>query len=56
VPVQSDDQRQFPEEQVALEQHFMLAASAGQAPEMAVPPEDVQDASVMQTPGVPLGP
>jgi hypothetical protein len=56
VPAQSELQRQFPEEQVGLEQHLMLAASAGHAPEMAVPPAEVQDASVMHTPARPLGP
>lgn len=34
----------------ALVQHFMLAASAGQAPEMLVPPEEVQALLLMQTP------
>lgn len=56
VPAQSDCQRQFPEEHFGLEQHLMLAASAGQAPEMEVPPAVLQAASVIQTPAMPLGP
>ena len=58
VPLQSEAQLHRDEEplQAGLEQHFTLAASAGQAPEMELPPAEEQAESVMQTPGAPLPP
>ena len=53
LPPQSLCQRQLPAlvlAHEALVQHFMLAASAGQAPEMLVPPEEVQALLLIQTP------
>lgn len=42
VPEQSDDQRQlFPPVQGALVQQVMPAASAGQAPEIEMPPPEL---------------
>ena len=50
-PEQSDDQRQFPLGQTGLVQHLTSAGSEGQAPEMEVPPLDVQSDDFTQTPG-----
>jgi len=53
VPAQSDDQRQLPLEPLVqddLEQHLTSDASAGQAPLMVMPPDEVQVDVVTQTP------
>ena len=58
VPAQSDVQlhRDEPPSQGVLEQHFTLAESAGQAPLIVVPPEEVHAEASRHTPGVPEGP
>lgn len=51
VEEQSEAQRQLPAVQAGLVQHFIEDGSLGQAPAMEVPPEEVQSAAEMQTPG-----